>query len=76
MTSMQAEGKNVKIVPLALNYERVFEMRNLAIEMTSGNVPKLRLLEIESMIRKMPGNLGRTLCVFGEPISLKDHLMQ
>lgn len=35
-TSMQSEGKNVKLVPVSINYERIFELRNLATEMVSG----------------------------------------
>lgn len=41
---MQREGKTVHIIPVSINYERVFEVRNLAIEMVSGKIPKLNFL--------------------------------
>ena len=40
-TSMMQEGKSVTLVPVSINYERVFELRNLATEMVSGKVPRL-----------------------------------
>jgi len=36
VTSMQKENKSVHIIPVSINYERVFEVRNLATEMVSG----------------------------------------
>jgi glycerol-3-phosphate O-acyltransferase len=36
VTSMQKEGKTVHLIPVSINYERVFEVRNLATEMVSG----------------------------------------
>lgn len=43
VTSLMQEGKSVTLVPVAINYERVFELRNLATEMVSGKVPRLTL---------------------------------
>ena len=36
LTSMQGAGKTVHLVPVTINYERVFEINNLATEMVSG----------------------------------------
>jgi len=44
LTSMQKTGKNVHLVPVCINYERVFEVRNLATEMVSGKVPQLSFM--------------------------------
>jgi glycerol-3-phosphate O-acyltransferase len=41
----------VHIVPVAINYERIFELRNLATEMVSGKVPNLRFLQLLSMLK-------------------------
>ena len=35
-TSFQKEGASVTLVPVSINYERIFELRNLATEMVSG----------------------------------------
>lgn len=47
---MQKEGKTVHLIPVAINYERVFEVRNLATEMVSGKVPRLSLYSLLNMI--------------------------
>jgi glycerol-3-phosphate O-acyltransferase len=36
MWLLQAAGKTVHLVPVTINYERVFEINNLATEMVSG----------------------------------------
>ena len=35
VVGMQGSNKNVHIVPVTINYERIFEMKNLANEMVS-----------------------------------------
>jgi glycerol-3-phosphate O-acyltransferase len=40
----------VHLIPVAINYERVFEVRNLAIEMVSGKVPKLSAYQLLKML--------------------------
>jgi glycerol-3-phosphate O-acyltransferase len=52
MTSKQKEGKTVHIIPVTVNYERIFEIRNLATEMVSGDVPHLNMLQLIGMIGK------------------------
>jgi glycerol-3-phosphate O-acyltransferase len=36
----------VHLVPVCINYERVFEVRNLATEMVSGTVPQLSFMQL------------------------------
>jgi len=50
LTSLQQSGKTVNIVPVNINYERVFEVRNLAIEMVSGKVPRLSMMKLLNML--------------------------
>ena len=59
---------------MTFNYERMFEIRNLATEMVSGDVPELAFLKLVSMINKEKGRIGRIFCNFGNPISIKDYL--
>lgn len=47
---MQKDGKTVHLVPVSINYERVFEVRNLATEMVSGKVPRLSLMQLLQML--------------------------
>ena len=37
MTTLLREGKNVHLVPIAINYDRLFEIRNLATEIVSDD---------------------------------------
>lgn len=75
---MQASGKTVHLVPLTVNYERVFELRNLAIEMVSGDIPEESTFSLWKRINKEGGNnkLGRANVIFGNPINLKDWIKQ
>ena len=47
---MQNKGESVHVVPVSINYERVFEVRNLATEMVSGKVPRLSLMQLLNML--------------------------
>lgn len=59
---------------MTFNYERMFEIRNLATEMVSGVVPELAFFKLVSMINKEKSKLGRIFCNFGNPINIKDYL--
>ena len=36
LSNFRTEGKNIHLIPVAINYDRLFEMRNLANEIVSG----------------------------------------
>jgi len=55
LTSMQGAGKTVHLMPVTINYERVFEINNLATEMVSGIQAKVGLRKIYSMIMNESG---------------------
>jgi glycerol-3-phosphate O-acyltransferase len=75
LTSMQKDGKTVHLVPVSINYERVFEVRNLATEMVSGKVPRLNLMQLLQMLgSEKQGKLGRVFLNFGRHINLKEYL--
>lgn len=75
LTSMQKEGKTVHLVPVSINYERMFEVRNLATEMVSGKVPQLSLMNLLGMLgAEKQGKLGRVFVNFGRVINLKEYL--
>lgn len=63
------------MIPVAINYERVFEVRNLAIEMVSGKVPRLSFMKLLGMLgSETSGKLGRVFVNYGRVINLKEYL--
>ena len=61
------------LVPVTINYERVFEMGNLALEMVSGEIPEESTLGLFQRIqRESGGKLGRASVIFGNSLDLKD----
>jgi glycerol-3-phosphate O-acyltransferase len=75
LTSMQKTGKNVHLVPVCINYERVFEVRNLATEMVSGTVPQLSFMQLLKMLSsEKEGKLGRVFVDYGSAINLREYL--
>lgn len=63
------------LIPVAINYERVFEVRNLATEMVSGKVPRLGLLALLKMLgSEKEGKLGRVFINFGNKVNVQEYL--
>jgi glycerol-3-phosphate O-acyltransferase len=50
ITSMQAEGKTVHMVPLVISHERIFDIRHLATEMVSGVKKQFSVIEMMKLI--------------------------
>lgn len=50
ITSMQAEGKTVHIVPLVISHERLFDITHLATEMVSGIRKQFSTYEMINLI--------------------------
>lgn len=72
---MQKEGKNVYVFPISVNYERLFEIRNIADAMVSTKTNKLGLHEIKKRFDAHKGHkLGRCYVMFGQTISLRQYL--
>lgn len=75
LTSLQTDGKTVHLVPVSINYERVFEVRNLATEMVSGDVPRLNFMKLLNMLgAEKEGKLGRVFVNYGRVLNLKEYL--
>lgn len=53
-TTLQRENKNIHLVPVAINYDRLFEIRNLASEIVSTK-EKLSAAKVFQMIKKQQG---------------------
>ena len=66
LQSMQRDGKNVFIFPVSINYERLFEIRNIADMMVSKNQSNLNVLEVKKKLDGLKGHkLGRGYVLFG-----------
>lgn len=76
-STMQRDGKNVYIFPVSINYERLFEIRNLADMMVSGNQNNMGLFDIQKKFGTFKGHtLGRSYVMFGKTISLRDFVAE
>lgn len=63
------------MIPLAISYERLFEIRNIANENMSGKVEDVGLRKVREMIKSGPDQkLGKIHIRFGEPINLKNYI--
>ena len=75
MTTLQREGKNIHLVPIAINYDRLFEIRNLATEIVSDDPGDMSFLNLGRLISSQFGQtVGKVYVTCGEVISLKDYL--
>lgn len=75
LTSLQRDGKNLHLIPCAINYDRLFEGRNIATEAVSGDPGDINLLDLGRMIKSQSGQtMGKVYMTFGETINLKDYL--
>ena len=52
LSSLQKDGKNLHLIPVAINYDRLFEIRNLATEIVSGDQRKINMLDVRNMINR------------------------
>jgi len=78
LSTFRIEGKNIHLIPVAINYDRLFEMRNLANEIVSGQTDDLfSMLTVTRMLREQSNQaVGKVYMTFGEAISLKDYLKE
>lgn len=77
LSSMQRDGKNLYVFPVSINYERLFEMDNIADMMVSKQQKNLSLLDIKANIDKQKYHrLGRAYLMFGKTISLRDYFLE
>lgn len=75
MTTLQREGKNIHLVPIAINYDRLFEIRNLATEIVSDDPGDMSFINLGRLISSQFGQtVGKVYVTCGEVISLKDYL--
>ena len=71
---MQRDARNVFVFPVSINYERLFEIRNIADMMVSSNANHLGVFDIKRKFDAFKGHgLGRAYVKFGKTISLREY---
>ena len=74
-TSLQAEGRNLMIVPVMISYDRIYESLNLATEMINGKKNDYNFFTSSKMIWSTEHNsLGHIYVKYLEPINLDKFL--
>lgn len=65
-SSLNKDGKNIHLIPVAINYDRLFEIRNLATEIVSGETGKLSMLTVRRMLKEQKDStVGKVYMTFG-----------
>lgn len=65
------------IIPVAINYDRLLEIRNLATEIVSGETGHLGTMNVIRMIREKNNQAcGKVYMTFGQSVSLRDYIQR
>lgn len=73
--SLHEDGKSVKIVPLVVNYDRIYEADNLATEMINGQKSDYHILSsVKAISSTKEDSLGHIHVKYLEPIDLETFL--
>lgn len=68
---------DIKIVPVSMQYDRIFEASYLANEMISGKFQNTNLYDLMNNIFSMrKGKLGKVFVKFAQPIDLNQYITQ
>ena len=68
-------GKNIVIVPIMINYDRIYEQNNLSIEMVSGKKKEYNLFSaLQRILSSGQDSLGQVFVKYLDPIDLKSYL--
>ena len=74
---MKVKNLNFKIVPVTINYDRIFDEALLAQEMVTGEFEDMSTFDVFKKIVNGPKNkLGKVFVKYSEPIDLKNYLEQ
>ena len=69
--NLKSHKYDIKIIPVSIIYERLFDANLLASEMISGQFGELNLFQLLNIIYQMPRNkLGNVYVKYSEPIDL------
>ena len=66
---------DIKIVPVCINYDRLFDASYLANEMISGKMEQINLFDLLRYINSMrAGKLGKVFVKYADPIDLNEYI--
>lgn len=66
---------NFKIVPVCINYERLFDASYLANEMISGSFHNINMMElVKNIFQMQKGKLGKCFVNYCDPIDLNAYI--
>ena len=76
-SSFEWTNKTLHLVPVSINYDRLFDMENLATEIMNFDGKKPGMLSVEEMRGpKMQKAVGKAYLTFGESIELTSYLQK
>jgi glycerol-3-phosphate O-acyltransferase len=66
---------NIKIVPVCINYDRIFDSHYLATEMISGQFKHMNTANLlYKLTHNRKGKLGKVFVKYSEPIDLNKYI--
>ena len=75
--AMKDSHESVLIVPINVSYDRIYENRNLAIEMVNGEKQNYTMMNVLSkMFEMQPDTIGAVHIKYLDPINLDDWLQK
>ena len=74
--NLQIYKQNIKLIPVCINYERVFEEQYLTTEAITGKMqPETTFISLMQKIFTMkPGKIGKIFVTYGQEIDLKKYV--
>lgn len=76
-SSFEWTNKTLHLVPVSINYDRLFDMENLATEIMNFDGKKPGMLSVDEMRGpKMQKAVGKAYITFGESIELTSYLQK
>ena len=73
--NLQMMKYDIRIVPVCINYDRVFESTSLANEMISGKFQNMSLYQLtQNIFSARKGKLGKLFVKYADPINLQDYM--
>ena len=67
--------KDIKFVPISINYETVYEANTFPMELLGESKSPESLVRVLRQLIQFKKNLGKVIVQYGDPISLSEYLM-
>jgi glycerol-3-phosphate O-acyltransferase len=68
---------NIKVVPISLMYDRIFDSGLFAKEILSGKFEDMNVFELLKTVYKMPaGKIGKIFVKYHDPIDINQYVRE